>query len=643
MVDIVTEKAIKLVNKISDTSGSVSTKATKKLRLQWSLVDFKLCQKLYQSDLVENLSTTRVLGNQKIINIEDIYTDVYVFDRLSALRRYNGDLQNVDSKTDPLFYNQERLSALNIVKTGKDLFILGHPGAGKTTLLKYIAILACKGKVSKTPVFISLKDWSDSSLSIVPFIARQFDRCGFPDAEPFVLALLDQGDALILLDGLDEVNELHSKRGQTIKEIVNISKKYKKCQFCLTCRTAATDYSFEKFKYLEVADFDSNQQIHFVTQWYGAESELLTRFLSGWNESQQDGLRDLGRTPLLLTLLCLAFEETLVFPLRQVDLYKEAIDALLRKWDTSRLIGRDEFYKKLSYTRREHLLELVASKFYFDSRTVFRKVELESVVLNFLSRLPDKEKSDDADAGTVIRQIEAQHGLIVERAVGIYSFSHLTLQEYFTAAHLVKSHDEKLLNQVVKLALQDQKWREVMLYTVGLLPSADTVLTKMASQLVELRGSDSGVHLFLGYCFCEASRSKKNESERKIGGRTISEIRESIDGKLASKTHPPLSFGETKLIGDHIRKIHNFLATREMKLEFGVAAAIVASADNLLSKHANIASKLLGGYFVDPEKFIAYLYACRLMIECLEVAVSTQRKQYLESIMSLTPLDILRL
>ena len=157
----------------------------------------------------------------------------------------------------------QRHSALEVALTGKNLFILGKPGAGKTTFLKYLAILCCKSKIRKTPIFVSLKDWSDSSLSIIPYIAKQFDICGLPNAQPFVEALLERGDALVLLDGLDEVNEAGSKRSQTIREIVNLSKKYKKCQYCTTCRTAATDYSFEQFTYLEVADFDSAQQPFF--------------------------------------------------------------------------------------------------------------------------------------------------------------------------------------------------------------------------------------------------------------------------------------------------------------------------------------------------------------------------------------------
>lgn len=50
----------------------------------------------------------------------------------------------------------------------------------------------------------------------------------------------------------------------------------------------------------------------------------------------------MASTPLLLVLLCLAYEENLTFPQNRSELYKDAIQALLKKWDTSRGIQRDE-------------------------------------------------------------------------------------------------------------------------------------------------------------------------------------------------------------------------------------------------------------------------------------------------------------
>lgn len=618
---------------IKEEAGDLANLARSQLKEKWKSVDWNRSQIKYKDNLLDTLSTTKVLGNPTPIKIETIYTDCFVFDRPSALTHFSGDIRLLE-KNELLPRNEaDRLSALEVAHSGDSLFILGRPGAGKTTFLKYLAILACKGEVSKTPIFISLKEWSDSNLGIEKFIATQFDLCGFPKSEAFVIALLAKGKALVLLDGLDEVNEEGGKRNQTIKEVVQLSLKYRKCQFCLTCRTAATDYSFERFKYLEVADFTETQQLRFIRQWYGNKSGQLERFLSGWNETSNSGIRDLGKTPLLITLLCLAFDETLQFPTRQVDLYREAIDALLRKWDSSRLIGRDGFYKNLSFSRREHLLEYIAAHFYFNSQTVFPRKNVENYIFSFLNGLPDKEKSEKADAATVLKQIEAQHGLLIERAKNIFSFSHLTIQEYFTASYIVQSYDNQLLKNIIEIALKDQKWREVVLYTVALLPSADPILKIMESQLQKMRGNDLGVGKFLAYCYC-STMAQINPSHD-IDGYFSEDISYRIISGVEKSRHPPLTLAEISKITEHLGKICRFLSAKESKYDFGNATAIFKKSEKIVSQNPSLAAKFLGGHKARPEEFTAYLYACRLMIECLEVAASNTRENYLRSVMSI--------
>jgi predicted NACHT family NTPase len=48
------------------------------------------------------------------------------------------------------------------------------------------------------------------------------------------------------------------------------------------------------------------------------------------------------------------------------------------------------------------------------------------------------------DSEAVLKSIEWQHGLLVERSRRIYSFSHLTFQEYFTARHITAETELKV-------------------------------------------------------------------------------------------------------------------------------------------------------------------------------------------------------
>ena len=87
------------------------------------------------------------------------------------------------------------------------------------------------------------------------------------------------------------------------------------------------------------------------------------------------------------------------------------------------------------------------------------------------------------DGAAVLKSIEVQHGVLVERAEGIYSFSHLTLQEYLTAQYI---DDHRQIEQLVSEHLTDQRWREVFLLVAGLMRGgADELLLLMEKEAQE--------------------------------------------------------------------------------------------------------------------------------------------------------------
>jgi len=62
--------------------------------------------------------------------------------------------------------------------------------------------------------------------------------------------LLDNGKALILLDGLDEVKKEDDRRVK--QDIDQFSRDWLKNRFAITCRIAAREYQFEKFRILMI-------------------------------------------------------------------------------------------------------------------------------------------------------------------------------------------------------------------------------------------------------------------------------------------------------------------------------------------------------------------------------------------------------
>jgi len=460
----------------------------------------------YREKIINLYDSMQIMGMAEPVPLDDIFTEAYMLDKPTAFGRFDIEHLKQKSTADPdAPPKAKRINGLRLVGEKKrNLFILGKPGAGKTTFLKYIAIKAAeklivgkdagKKEIDKVPIFVSLKEWADSNLELMTFIAERFDICGFPDAGLFVEELLKSGSAIVLFDGLDEVNQEDGQRDRQTREMNNFIEKYDRTQCLITCRIAASDYSFEPFTYVEIADFTEAQIHTFVRNWFRnnegeRDEETCAKFLAEFAREDNKGLRDLARTPLLLTLLCLAFNETLTFPQRRVEVYEEALDALLKKWDSSRRIRRDEVYRKLSLGHKENMLASIAAQTFERNEYFIPQRELERRITDYVRNVPPHDTNEAADGEAILKAIEAQHGIFVERARTIYSFSHLTFQEYFTAKYIVANTTKGTLKKLVKHCT-DERWREVFLLTTSLLPDASEFMKTFRRSVDELLGGD---------------------------------------------------------------------------------------------------------------------------------------------------------
>lgn len=430
-------------------------------------------------------STMRLLGQPRPVPLEGIFTDVYVLDRPSASRRVGIEELRRRYAGGERHHKAQRRSGMEMVEREPRLFILGKPGAGKTTFLKYVALQEARRKpTQKVPIFVSLKELADSGRDLLSFIIEQVEAGEFTSAENFVKRVLKAGRALVLLDGLDEAQQADFNLANLLLDINRLTSRYPESQYLVTCRLAATEYQFERFTYVEMADFTQPQIKSYVGKWFGEEPARGKRFLEELAKPDHRGLQELAQVPLLLTLLCLAFDETLSFPQRRVEVYNEAVEALLRKWDGSRGIRRPEMlYKELAFDRKRQMLSRLAFDTFESGHYFIPQAELEAKIMEWLRQLPSLQSNEAIDGRAILKAIEAQHGLFVERAQEIYSFAHLSFQEYFTAKYLVETEG---LFPFLMTKITEPRWREVFLLVASLLPNADRFFDSFLAALDRL-------------------------------------------------------------------------------------------------------------------------------------------------------------
>jgi predicted NACHT family NTPase len=428
-------------------------------------------------------------GMREAVPLKKIYTGIRFLDRLSI-----GQFASVEAlekgfrEKSRRFGQQDRLQrdGMAVANEHSLLMLLGGPGAGKSTYLRRVGLEALTVKGSQfrhevIPVMLELKQFNGEQIDIKAAIVKEFSHVGLDFSVEFVEEALQQGKLLVLLDGLDEVPNANQDRVfQSIQDFVSrYNKTHQGNRFIASCRIAAFTSGFTGFKNIELADFDSAQIQRFIDNWFHGELDQKSHTAEKcWNLLNNEGYqsaKELAQTPLLLTYLCVVYDRTQSFPPNRAALYRKVLDILLEEWAAEKRIRYEPIYEGLNTELEKVLLAEIAYQGFVKDQLFFTREELISHIQKFLEDSADKPKYLDGKA--VLTAIAVQQGILAERAEGIYSFSHLTIQEYLVAQYL--SQNPVTLIQKVEQYLTQQRWREIFLLVPGLIPKADNLLKRM--------------------------------------------------------------------------------------------------------------------------------------------------------------------
>lgn len=425
----------------------------------------------------------QILAMAKPVELQHIYTEVRLADQIQhtqskaeneITRNFLRGKRGIETRT---------LSASEVATSVSKLVLLGRPGCGKSTFLRSFLLeqLAKDGNAGKIPILLPLNQIQEDQ-SILESIAVVLSQSGIEASVSLIYSLLGDGRLRLLIDGLDEVRQ--SYRSGIVGQLDSLMKRFQNCDFIITCRSAAYEFWFSGCHHYEIQPFSEQAIVSFVSKWFGDEPSKAEELCRQVTSNAR--LRDLCSNPLMLTIVGIGFGAGVNVSNNRAEIYKDAIDALLKRWDSSRSVYRDNLYRSLTPKRREDLLAELAARTFVDDQVVFSNTRANEIVSGFISAMPESNETEIIDdAEGVLNAIEVQHGLIEKRSLSFWAFAHLTFQEFFLAQYL-SSRDPELRARVVREFIDRPDWREVIVLTATLVPVADEFVIQILESMTKI-------------------------------------------------------------------------------------------------------------------------------------------------------------
>lgn len=288
----------------------------------------------------------------------------------------------------------------------------------------------------------------------------------------FVKYCLEEKEAIVIFDGLDEVANI-SDRKFVRDMIMKFKESYPKARYLVTSRI----YGYEEaplgsdFLHVTLNSVSIDGVERFIHSWYD-QREPDPRRRKEKQESfktalKEETIRELASVPLILTIMALV-NETGPLPRLRTELYETIVDAYIKNrekirgvvwYDYNEVRAAHEYIAYWMHSRNEQIHEGV------DAKT------LETILLDFLQKttaFPQSECLKKAEE--FVRLARVRIGLIYEKRLGEFSFGLRPVQEFLAASYINSNSYsvEDLWNYVGK-NITNPYWHDIIRFLGGIV------------------------------------------------------------------------------------------------------------------------------------------------------------------------------
>jgi HEAT repeat protein len=397
--------------------------------------------------------------------------------------------------------------------------LLGDPGAGKSTLARYLALALAEGRTSAAltafdgwwPILIELRDYALNCGEHETFCGylgyrKRTDGLGLEQAtvESY---LRDDGRALVIFDGLDEIFEPRL-RETVARRIAGFAAQYPAIRVVVTSRVVGyrprvlRDAGFVQYT---VQDLGPDKIDAFLRGWY----ELALHDRPGSAEMRRERLtraikdsapiRELAGNPLLLTILAIIGKHQ-ELPRERWKVYDHAAGVLVQHWDVNKhLVDEDIDADVIREDDKKELLRKLAIRMQEGSHgsagnSLFEPDLHQDIESYLIERFRYEPAKAIAISNAMVKQLRERNFIFARYGSRVYGFVHRALLEFFSASEIVNRFEkartlseDDLVEHVFVERSGDAAWAEVLRLIAGMVDA--TVATRLVDRLLTSTGT----------------------------------------------------------------------------------------------------------------------------------------------------------
>lgn len=450
-MDSLEERLDEILKKLSDIDKLVNTK-------EQELQNF---DRAYRNAVKERYGWVRLFGANTIDRAEKKYALSIAYVRL--------EMSRYDEMSDLLTPSQ-------LLDSSKTIWIEGNAGSGKTTFLQWLALASASNNISETPqikgtipIMIELRSQNCKALSLLKAIEATMQDTVFHMPENWLNGYLESGNALILIDGVDEVKQ--EERENVLDWIEEVRRKYQKTWIIITSRPYVHVDLQVEYKHVNILPMSFRRIDIFLDYWHKAvlveklcipvsEAEEIKQNLS-LLISASDSIRKLVSNPLLCAMICaLHFKSGTILSTHRNDLYDDCCKLLLGSRDQAREIRAYEHFC-LEYDEKRAILEYLA---YWMMKNGLASAEKKDV-LKCISRAKKslRNESQQYPDEVILDYFLERSGILRSPSVDQIDFIHKSFQEYLAASEVYREDDWGFIAERAFCI----EWYETLILSIG--------------------------------------------------------------------------------------------------------------------------------------------------------------------------------